>query len=131
MPKCVQCGKFRKEKDFIEGNKVCRFCSRTLTKTPKMKYGKFIQDLKTECGCFFCKESDPVALDYHHVYPHSKQFSLGAIRGQSAPEIHREIDKCIVLCSNCHRKLHAGHKVIPKKILDEYKRYATPPRNQR
>jgi hypothetical protein len=59
-------------------------------------------------GCSVCGERDPVCLDFHHVSG-SKDFSLGDVmRGRySVERIKAELRKCIVVCANCHRKLHA------------------------
>ena len=64
--------------------------------------------LKKESGCIRCGERDASCLDYHHVDPTQKVFHLGDVRGRSLKEIDEEIKKCVVVCANCHRKLHAG-----------------------
>ena len=63
--------------------------------------------MKSEKGCLACKENDPCCLDFHHL--EDKNFSIGyAIAERFKWEkIENEIKKCVVLCSNCHRKLHA------------------------
>ena len=59
-------------------------------------------------GCKYCDECAPCCLDFHHVA--GKDFTIGAInrRGWAVERLEREIRKCTVVCSNCHRKLHAG-----------------------
>lgn len=61
-------------------------------------------------GCAVCGETDHACLDAHHCDPDSKDFSLGqAARAKISPErVAAELEKCACLCSNCHRKLHAG-----------------------
>jgi len=64
-------------------------------------------------GCVRCGELDPVCLDFHHTG--DKGFTIGATSGKSQKshsEVIREAKKCVVLCSNCHRKLHAGRFVL-------------------
>lgn len=48
---------------------------------------------------------DPCVYDFHHLDPTEKDFSIGknALKFES---IKKELDKCILLCSNCHRKEH-------------------------
>jgi hypothetical protein len=55
-----------------------------------------------------CPENHPACLDFHHKNPKQKDFEIAcAIRqGWTKPRILEEIEKCIVVCSNCHRKLH-------------------------
>lgn len=68
--------------------------------------------------CFRCGyDKCMAALDFHHIDPSQKEFSLGpliralAVKTKNAKErilkkIQMEIDKCILLCANCHREEH-------------------------
>ena len=55
------------------------------------------------CGYNRCNK----ALDFHHVW--GKEFGLSE-RGftRSWERVRQELDKCILICANCHRELHAG-----------------------
>ncbi len=47
------------------------------------------------------------ALDFHHIEPQHKDFGIshkGLTRSWEA--IKKEIDKCILVCANCHREIH-------------------------
>ena len=58
-------------------------------------------------SCERCGESDIACLDWHHTDPTVKEASISfLIKNRSQQAILEEIDKCICLCSNCHRKLH-------------------------
>jgi hypothetical protein len=59
--------------------------------------------------CADCGEADPVALDFHHVLG-DKKFEIGQYLSYSIKKLWPEIRKCIVLCSNCHRKRHFKEK---------------------
>lgn len=65
------------------------------------------------CGCSKCPEKHPDCLDFHHLDSTAKRFSLSSV-GLSAriswDDFKSESRKCIVLCSNCHRKHHAQEK---------------------
>lgn len=56
--------------------------------------------------CGYCKCLK--ALEFHHVDPNEKEFGIGA-KGhtKSFEKIKIEIDKCILVCANCHREIHA------------------------
>ena len=58
--------------------------------------------------CFRCGECDPVALDFHHRNGEEKSFQIGRSGNLNIDTLIAEIAKCVVLCANCHRKLHAG-----------------------
>jgi 5-methylcytosine-specific restriction endonuclease McrA len=69
--------------------------------------------------CFFCGYSNYIgALDFHHINPNEKNFGL-SVRGltRSWKKVKQELDKCILVCANCHRELHAGIKKIPRKSI--------------
>lgn len=69
---------------------------------------KMVEERNGEC--FHCKiVSHPSVYDFHHINPSEKSFSFGdkasTIRWDL---IKKEMEKCVMLCSNCHRLLHAG-----------------------
>ena len=57
------------------------------------------------CGYNKCD----AALEFHHINPKFKEFGIGK-RGitRSLSENKKEVDKCILVCANCHREIHAG-----------------------
>ena len=67
----------------------------------------FLEYRKT-LKCEECGENHPATLDFHHKDPSQKDFDVSVLvtSDRSLETIKREIAKCKVLCSNCHRKLH-------------------------
>jgi len=67
--------------------------------------------------CERCEYSKCVeALEFHHMDPNEKDFGLSA-KGitHSWDKIKDELDKCILLCANCHREEHFLSKfIIPR-----------------
>ena len=45
-------------------------------------------------------------LDFHHIDPKQKEFNIGDFKKKSKISILKEIEKCVPLCSNCHREFH-------------------------
>ncbi len=80
------------------------------------KYHKSIMDrvnqIKLFEGCKFCNEKTPCCLDFHHLENKTDMIS-DLVKSKSWKKIEAEIKKCIVVCANCHRKLHAGIKLEP------------------
>lgn len=73
----------------------------------KDQYKQINKELKNQMkqsGCVLCGEKDIACLDFHHVK--EKNFTIAAKQDCSESTLKEEIDKCIVLCANCHRKLH-------------------------
>jgi len=48
------------------------------------------------------------ALEFHHKDPSEKDFSLSS-KGHCKAwvKVKKELDKCVLVCSNCHREIHA------------------------
>lgn len=82
-----------------------------------------LNEIKSKYGCSVCPERSPECLDFHHIDPNTKinTVSFFAMRTKNKSKILNEVNKCIVLCSNCHRKFHAGTVTLPIdiKICDE------------
>jgi hypothetical protein len=64
------------------------------------------RELKSQYSCERCGFSHPAAIDFHHRNPNEKDFCIGNSQGMSKEKILAELDKCIALCSNCHRIEH-------------------------
>lgn len=49
------------------------------------------------------------ALDLHHNDPATKEFAIGD-KGytRSWEKVKKELDKCVLVCANCHREIEAG-----------------------
>jgi len=58
-------------------------------------------------GCAICGYSEyPEALDFHHVNPKNKEFGITvSTLARSDKKVVEELNKCILLCSNCHRHI--------------------------
>ena len=69
---------------------------------------EYIQGLKNQLCCAVCGERHPATLQFHHLNSEDKTFAIGkaVYRGFSLDKIKKEIQKCIVLCANCHAIRH-------------------------
>ena len=65
------------------------------------------QEFKSTLYCAHCGENEPECLDFHHLDPSQKDRSVSkGMSSWSYDRVMAEIQKCIVLCANCHRKEH-------------------------
>ena len=80
--------------------------------TKHAKRGKEKWDLfKGSLHCARCNENHIACMDFHHINPSEKEYEVSAlISSKMFTKAYKEIKKCIVLCSNCHRKLHYNEK---------------------
>lgn len=58
-------------------------------------------------GCSVCDEKEHCCLEFHHLNPSEKDYNVASMIGLSLTSLAKEINKCVVLCSNCHKKVHA------------------------
>jgi len=63
---------------------------------------------KAKQRCSHCQKKHPAIIDFHHVIKEGKRSVnfLAARRRNIAEAIKEAEEKCIPLCSNCHRILH-------------------------
>jgi hypothetical protein len=79
--------------------------------------------------CVRCGYCDPRALDFHHRVADDKEHGVSRLLSKDMPEatIWSEIEKCDVLCSNCHRVYHAeerGWHIDQDRLLELARRLA-------
>jgi hypothetical protein len=67
-------------------------------------------EFKRHNKCVRCGESDPACLVFHHTDPSNKKASVHKLYKYGLNSVKKEIDKCIILCANCHMKLHYYEK---------------------
>lgn len=116
---------FRKDKTKPDGYQPrCKVCARSSIKSAYMeKYADKVRhrdkanrernaalllEYKKQHPCRVCGETEPICLDFHHLDPSEKEFSVGQEGQRSWKQLDNEISKCVILCANCHRKVHAG-----------------------
>jgi DNA-binding NarL/FixJ family response regulator len=86
------------------------FCDgkRTSVRENRQKKKFEIDKFKVSKGCYLCSESDPRTLQFHHVDSNEKEATISKMlsNGVGLKKIFEEINKCEVVCANCHLKIH-------------------------
>lgn len=101
---CRNC--FRKrDKDYYKKNKITRYAQykgrkERITKENTEKLWKYLQSHP----CVDCKEKDILVLQFDHQRDKTKMVSSLINNGLSWRRILLEIDKCEVVCANCHTR---------------------------
>lgn len=70
---------------------------------------KWWNEYKSHLKCIKCGENHPACLEFHHRNPEEKEMNISHYsRGGwlSRRKLLEEVEKCDVLCANCHRKEH-------------------------
>ena len=132
MKKCGRCETLKDECEFFFKNKeknilhsMCKECKRKLdrdiysqnrndrklkirqtAKKTKNKIREFYLDYKKNCECSVCGEKRWYVLDFHHLENKTDGISEIVSQGSSLRKLKEELEKCIPVCSNCHREIH-------------------------
>lgn len=110
IKKCEIC-----EKEFKKRTKICMSCY-TNTRRYKIKI-KMIEYKGGKCQKCTDGNLDISCYDFHHMDPSKKEFNLSGLNSAKInwDKVKKELDKCLLLCSNCHRTEHSNYK--SKKFL--------------
>ena len=74
----------------------------------KARMYELYQQIKAELRCADCGETHPATLHFYHRNPKEKEFNIADFvrSGKSVEALYKEMEKCTVLCANCHAKRH-------------------------
>ena len=141
MKRCTKCKCEKSKTEFSKNcckrdglQDICRPCSkfrsRRYYKENSNKHKQYVNDrririlndlcvLKVSLGCCKCTESHVATLDFHHKNPDEKEICISTAitkNGWSKERVMEEVKKCVVMCSNCHRKLEWELRLKAKKF---------------
>jgi hypothetical protein len=104
-----------KEISHLNNQKICGNCKTTHRKYDNKYY--YVRDYRKRikqkavdykggncsiCGYSKCNRS----LDFHHLEPENKSFAISSNLNRKWEDLKRELDKCILVCRNCHGEIH-------------------------
>ena len=95
--------------------------AKVIARTMELRREKYrwIAEYKAERGCSLCPEKRPAALDFHHRNSADKIVNIShAIQRWSDERILAEIEKCDVICANCHRVMHGPERARSFSVRD-------------
>lgn len=110
--KCKKHGECLHRKD-SDGHWRCTKCRSEAVQKRRAKTKELAVQYKGG-KCQICGYSRYLgALEFHHLDPTRKDFGIGE-KGytRSFDSVKEELDKCICVCSNCHKEIHAGLIVL-------------------
>jgi len=102
---CKIC-KRQREKDYRQLNsEKIRLCNNTAAKRRYLKNAELLCKYLNDHPCIICGESDLIVLDFDHRDRSTKKHAISDLIHVWAWEnILTEIEKCDILCANCHRR---------------------------
>jgi hypothetical protein len=96
----------------------CRKCS--IEAVQRRRYKVKEQAVEYKGGkCEICGYNKCIdALEFHHLDPSQKDFGISQ-KGytRSWENVKKELDKCIMVCSNCHKEIHSKEHEEYKDLL--------------
>lgn len=111
-PKCSQekeLKEFYKKRGKDSASSYCKSCStkQVLERTQSFKT-KMVEYKGGKCiVCSYAKYYG--TLEFHHLDPKEKDFNPSKFRFNTFDDkVKQELDKCVLLCANCHREVHGG-----------------------
>lgn len=102
------CGVTGEENFYKTAKYQCKSCWNKRTAKSGIEQ---VKKLKEEFGgkCVLCGyDKSLAALQFHHTDPNEKEFTLGQKRGYKLETLKKELEKCILVCANCHSEIHSG-----------------------
>jgi predicted transcriptional regulator len=112
---CTLCNEIKNLEEFYPRNNktkasYCKICS-NLYHSERVKKIKLKMIAFKGSNCEHCNlsidESHYAVFEFHHKNPETKDPNFKKIKYQKWSVIEKELDKCVLLCANCHRVEHA------------------------
>ena len=111
MKHCNKCGTLKEESDFYKkGNRLQSYCKGCFNqycqdrwRAKKLEAIAYLGGSCMKCGY----DKYYGALEFHHRDPSEKEFDWAKMRLVNKEKLKQELDKCDLLCSNCHKEVHA------------------------
>lgn len=112
---CTKCGKELPEEFFYWRNKAkgqrratCKYCHGSYVKVKYQENKDYLNQIKMKNKCAKCGENRFWCLDFHHINPDVKEENLSRMTShqRKKEDIDKELEKCVILCANCHRDFH-------------------------
>jgi hypothetical protein len=100
---CKACCKAYEQKAYRNNPK--RYIERSVKRVKEKK--EWVNQYRQDMSCTRCEEDRWWIIDFHHVDPSQKEYTVSSIAGKFSDDIVlKEIEKCITLCRNCHYEFH-------------------------
>jgi hypothetical protein len=109
---CKSCAIEKSKRDYKDNNRKTVFVERA--KKRRQLCIAVVNLVKKDNGCP-CGEKEICCLDFHHPEPNKDKGISCLVKQKSKRKLMEEMKKCAVVCSNCHRKIHAGLMNPPKR----------------
>ena len=106
------CGETDSKKFYGKKKNICGKCqNKYVTEVGRKKKKQAVEYLGGKCK--ICGYNEHMcSLDFHHIDGSTKDENFSSKRGWSWEKLKKELDKCILLCKNCHSAVHYDNLTI-------------------
>lgn len=102
---CKECNRLRSQQYYAANRDHHIKVIKAQSKVYAERNRQFVFEWLTTHPCVDCRESDPIVLEFDHVRGIKRGNLSNMVHDVcSLPVLRREIDKCDVVCANCHRR---------------------------
>lgn len=109
---CPKCKQLLINTEFFASHSWCRKCISNQTIDRQREFKQRCIDYKGGCCCICKYNKTNSALEFHHKDKSKKDFNISYYKLVSIKNnfeiVQKELDKCLLVCANCHREIHAG-----------------------
>ena len=118
--RCKDC-QSKIDREYYLSNLNRRQSIRERAKRDKAICRNYIKEYKENHCCEKCGENRYYLLDFHHI-DNNKEKNLSQVQTWGIKRIQKEINKCAILCANCHRDFHwqeANNGITFQQYMDK------------
>lgn len=100
---CTTCCSVYTLSDKVARENQCKNCNSKESSKKTVSKRKMLYDYLANKCCTDCGISNPIVLEFDHIDPTNKKHNVSSMMGYSWSKILEEINKCDIVCANCHR----------------------------
>ena len=114
IKRCSKCGIEKDEEQFPMNGKRrhswCKECHREIVNKKYKENRDYANSLKSQCSiCGY--DRNTAALEWHHP-DDNKEYNINTLTRRALSnkdKLLKELEKCVLVCANCHREIHNPH----------------------
>lgn len=111
---CRQCTNKKRQKWYDDNRQRRQGYANEKNRSRKLDAVQKFGDKCHDCGMSY----PPYVYEFHHLDPSGKDVNPSKAMTYSVEKMWRELDKCVMVCANCHKIRHWGEKEAQDETID-------------
>lgn len=119
MKVCTKCNELKDDSEFTRRKNrplglqsSCKACGAEVKRLDRAEKAEYIRRLREITACMDCgKRYHHSMMEFHHRNPIEKMFNVSEATNRNWEKVLAEIDKCDIICANCHNYRHYLERV--------------------